>query len=456
MPVEIHFDRGTLVVPDATGAEAIVAKHLPIDPRTGTHRGPAHAYRALMLELHRAKAPFVDRARRFEELDLAIEVPIEPFPHQAAALERWWSRGGAGVVELPTGAGKTVLAVLAIEKVRRSTLVVVPTIDLLIQWHGVLEAHFGVEVGMLGGGEKERRPLTVTTYDSAVLMTEHIGRDFGFLVCDECHHLPAPAYRFIAEGSIAPFRLGLTATLQRPDGGEALAHALLGPLVFQVGIRELEGTYLAPYEVRTIHVSLDEDESDRYESARAIYLAFLRGQRIDMRAPDGWAQFVMRSQQSLEGREAFAAYREQKAIALTSRAKLDALWRILVDHREDRTIVFTEDNDTVYRLARRLVVPTITHQTKAKERKSILDAFSRGDVRVLLTSKVLNEGIDVPEANVGVILSGSGSVREHVQRLGRILRKGDGKRAVLYEVLTDVAAESGISERRRQHQAYRK
>jgi superfamily II DNA or RNA helicase len=164
----------------------------------------------------------------------------------------------------------------------------------------------------------------------------------------------------------------------------------------------------------------------------------------------------MRSQQSAEGRAAFSAYRHQRKIALTSRAKLEELWRILVEHREDRSIVFTEDNETVYELARRLLAPAITHQTKPKERRRILDAFSAGELRVLLTSRVLNEGVDVPDANVGVILSGSGSVREHVQRLGRILRKRPDKRALLYEVLTDVAAESGISQRRRQHRAYQR
>lgn len=154
------------------------------------------------------------------------------------------------------------------------------------------------------------------------------------------------------------------------------------------------------------------------------------------------------------GRSAFRAYRHQRRIALASRAKLEALWDILVTHHDERILVFTEDNETVYRISRQFLLPALTHQTRPAERKALLEGFAEGSLRVLVTAKVLNEGVDVPEASVGVVLSGSGSVREHVQRLGRILRRREGKRAVLYEVVSEVAAEAGISERRRQHEAY--
>jgi superfamily II DNA or RNA helicase len=99
-------------------------------------------------------------------------------------------------------------------------------------------------------------------------------------------------------------------------------------------------------------------------------------------------------------------------------------------------------------------VPAITHQTKTKERRAILQRFHAGEYTVLVTSQVLNEGVDVPAAGVGVVLSGTGSVREHVQRLGRLLRKFEGKQAVLYEVVARGTAEEFTSERRRQHHAY--
>jgi superfamily II DNA or RNA helicase len=311
-------------------------------------------------------------------------------------------------------------------------------------------------VGVLGGGESDRQPLTVTTYDSAAIHTEFHGSRFGLVVFDECHHLPGPTYRFIAEGSLAPFRLGLTATLERTDGGERLIEELVGRVVHSVGIDTLEGTYLAPYELHAVEVALTEDELARHDAARRIYLDFLRSERISMGGADGWRQFIIRSSRSEEGRRAFAAYREQRRIALTSQGKLDALWEIVRRHRNERVIVFTEDNETVYRLSRWLLAPAITHHTSGPERQATLAAFARGDWPVLLSSKVLNEGVDVPEANVGVVLSGSGSVREHVQRLGRILRRREGKRAILYEVCSEGTAEGGISERRRQHRAYQR
>ncbi|MEO1335610.1 MAG: DEAD/DEAH box helicase family protein, partial [Myxococcota bacterium] len=235
--IQLHFQHGTLVAPVMTEAAAsVVGSHFVHDERTDTHRAAGHAYREIVLRLRDANVPFDDKARQFEPLALERRTAQTPFPHQKDAFDAWWKAGGRGIVELPTGAGKTFVAVLAIAKVKRPTLVVVPTLQLMVQWQGVLAEHLDRPVGIVGGGEKDRRELTVTTYDSAAAQVEFHGDKFGLLVCDECHHLPAPGYRFIAEGSLAPFRLGLTATLARQDGGEAVAAKLLGPLVHRVPI----------------------------------------------------------------------------------------------------------------------------------------------------------------------------------------------------------------------------
>ena len=452
--VRVVYEHGTLVVPALPPEAEPLRGLLREDGRTGRLRAPGSAYRALLLGLRRLDVEVVDEARRFDPLTLALDPSINPFPHQAEALSAWRAAGRAGVVEMPTGSGKTLLGAMAIAETGRPALVVVPTIELLHQWRGVLARALGREVGVIGGGEKDRREVTVITYDSAAMQAEFLGDRFGLLVFDECHHLPSEAYRFVAEAAIAPFRLGLSATLARPDGKEVEVHRLVGPLVHRVGVEALEGDYLSPYTVETVPVSLDAEEAELYEASRERYLRFLRGQGLDYRRPGWWGEFVARAHRSEEGKEAFAAYRTQRRIALSSRAKLDALWAILVRHAEDRVLVFAEDNETVYRVARRFLLPALTHRTRPAERRALLEGFSSGTLRVLVTAKVLNEGVDVPEANVGVVLSGSGSVREHVQRLGRILRKRAGKRAVLYEVVSDVAAEAGISERRRQHEAY--
>ena len=154
------------------------------------------------------------------------------------------------------------------------------------------------------------------------------------------------------------------------------------------------------------------------------------------------------------GRAAMNAYLRQRAIARCGKGKLQMIWRILIRHRGERTILFTADNDAAYAIGNHFCFPVITHKTKVGERREFLDRFRSGEYRVLVTSKVLTEGVDVPEAAVGIVVSGSGSSREHVQRLGRILRASEGKQAVLYELVSEGTSEIGVSERRRRHRAY--
>jgi superfamily II DNA or RNA helicase len=148
------------------------------------------------------------------------------------------------------------------------------------------------------------------------------------------------------------------------------------------------------------------------------------------------------------------AYWEQKRLAQASEGKLRELWKIFTSHRGERLLVFTDDNALAYRIGREFFVPVLTHKTRPAERKRMLDEFRQGSMTILATSKVLNEGVDVPEASVGIVLSGSGAVREHVQRLGRILRKKEGKRAVMYELISKGTSEQFVNRRRKQHDAY--
>ena len=426
------------------------------DPRLGGHRAPAAAYPTVVRWLRASGLAHRDEARAYGVLGPFAGVwRHEPFPYQREALTAWEAGGSRGVVVLPTGAGKTFVATLAIDRRARSTLVVVPTLDLMQQWYDVLSASFPVPVGVVGGGYHEPTDLTVTTYDSAHLHMERLGSRFGLVVFDECHHLPGPTYAFAARCAIAPYRLGLTATPERLDGGDALYAELIGPVVYRRDIVELSGQYLAAYETERITVTLSDEERAAYDSERAEYVGFLRSHGIRMASPSGWADFVMMSARSDQGRRAMQAYRRQKRLALAAEGKLAVLERLLHAHRRDRVIVFTEDNATVYLIARRFFVPAITHQTKLKERSAVLAGFNAGALGVVVTSKVLNEGVNVPDANVAIVLSGSASVREHVQRLGRILRKRAGKRAILYEVVSQATSEESTSARRREHSAYR-
>lgn len=452
--LHLAFDGGTLVL---TGNPEVVMA-LPgvrSDPRAGGYRAEARHYRAIVEYLRTHGLAYQDEARTYQATPWPLAQRRRPFPHQTEAVDTWWQKGARGVVVLPTGTGKTYVAVLAIERAARPTLVVTPTIDLLNQWYAELSDAFAVPIGLLGGGYYDLQPLTVTTYDSAYIHLERWGHRFGLLVFDECHHLPGPTYLAAAVGSLAPFRLGLTATPERADGQEALLPELIGPVVYRREIKQLAGEFLAEYRTAREYVDLSEEELEQYRQAREQYRRFVDERGIAMGGPQGWVRFLRETCRSQEGRAAFQAYREQRRLALAAPAKLRLLETLLERHARDRVLIFTYDNATVYLIARRFLVPAITHQTKAKERRLILQRFHSGEYPVVVTSQVLNEGVDVPAANVGIILSGSGSVREHVQRLGRLLRKQGDKQALLYEVVTRGTAEEFTSDRRREHSAYR-
>lgn len=453
-PLRLVFDGGTVLVEGLPEGDSRGLPGVRFDPRAGLFRAEAIWYRAIVEYLRREGIGYADDARDYEKSGWSIRIEKEAFPHQTEGLNAWWKAGGRGVVVLPTGTGKTHLANLAIAKAGRPTLVVTPTIDLLNQWYDELSLSFAAEVGLIGGGSYDIRPLTVTTYDSAYMNMERLGNRFGLLVFDECHHLPGPTYGQSAICAIAPFRLGLTATPERADEAHTQLDHLIGPIVYRREITQLRGRFLADYRIETLYVNLTEEERFRYESAREIYRTFLQDSGIDMRRPGAWGQFLFTAHRSAEGRQAYLAYREQRGLALAAPAKLNLLARLLDRHNGDRVLIFTHDNATVYKIARRFLVPVITHQTKPKERREVLLRFNAGTYPIVATSRVLNEGVNVPEANVAVILSGSASVREHVQRLGRILRKSGDKEATLYEVVTKGTVEEFTSNRRRQHSAY--
>ncbi len=447
------FRSGTIELSGFSKSDEL-PKALTWDARSGIFRAPALAYAEVVLGLRKLQIAYEDQARAYPELSQGLVVRREPRPFQIEALAAWEKARARGVVVLPTGAGKSHVAVMAIDARRRAALVVAPTLDLVRQWYDLLRRSFGTEVGIVGGGSHDVRPITVTTYDSACLHMEHLGARFGLIIFDECHHLPGPSYALAAELSLAPFRLGLTATPERADGLDSRLETLIGPTLYRKDIVELSGRYLADYEVERIDVELTEDERREYDAERAIYLEFVRGQGIRFDHPSGFGQFVMRSAQSAAGQRAMRAYRRQRELALASSAKLEYLEHLLSEHRHQRALVFTQDNATAYAVSRRFLIPVITHQTKIKERSEILERFSAGDYRAVATSKVLNEGVDVPDASVAIVLSGSGSVREHVQRLGRVLRRQGDKRAILYELVSSRTNEAGTSERRREHSAY--
>jgi superfamily II DNA or RNA helicase len=385
-------------------------------------------------------------------LPFTTTLALDPRPYQQEALAKWQEAGSCGVVVLPTGAGKTFVAATAIHATGLWTLAVVPTIDLLQQWRAALSAALTVpitEIGLFGGGEKEIKPITVITYDSAVLYPRELWQ-FGLLIFDECHHLPAPSYRIIAESAFTPRRLGLSATPERSDMAHIELEELIGPEVYRRSPAELtEERFLASYQEQRINIVLTPEDEARYTEQRRRYRAFLQRRHIVIKSPEDFQQkIIYMSARDPEARQAMLAWREARDIAMNTPAKYEEIERILTRHHNDLTILFSEYNYVVDEISRRFCIPSITYKTPTEERRTILERFRSGEYTKLVTGRVLNEGVDVPDCRVAIIVSGNSTKREYIQRLGRILRPKEGQ-AMLYELISGGTTEEQIAKRRR-------
>ncbi|MBN1455807.1 MAG: DEAD/DEAH box helicase family protein [Methanomicrobia archaeon] len=440
--IAVRYEKGTLAV-----TSNFKLPHTVWDARSSVYRCLPLFYKDLIEYL---------KLSRLDYTDDVLDVPPMPAlldttklrDYQTDALTRWL-RTKQGVLVLPTGAGKTVIGITAIARLNVPTLVVVPTLELVQQWRRELQNALKIAVGTYSGEAHDLQPVTVATYDTAYLRAEELGNRFLLLIFDEVHHLPSPGYSTIAELFVAPYRLGLTATYEREDGLHTELERLVGGKVYEISVEKLTGTHLADYMTRKIVTDLTDDERAEYERYYSVFTEFLKQKRVVLRTPRDFQRFVMRTGRDQKAREALLARNRARRIALNSRSKLTALATILDTHFGERTIIFTEHNSLVYAISKEFLIPAITHTTPKEERAEILDRFRTGAYNAIVTSKVLEEGIDVPEASVGVILSGSGSKREYKQRLGRILRKREGKLAVLYEIVSKGTSEVGISRRRK-------
>ncbi len=439
--VTLRYDEGTIRIE----GEPPECPFVEYDERSRSHRAPAFRYAELLEAI-----PNADDRVLAAPSPGALDTDYELRDYQRAGLEAWREAGNRGVVELPTGAGKTVVAIGAIASLEVATLVVVPTIDLLEQWRDELRTEFGDPIGQLGGGTQRVEAITVATYDSAYLRADELGDRFGLLICDEVHHLGAEGYRDVGRLMAAPARMGLTATFERPDGAHETIAELLGPVVYRLDADELAGTHLAEYDIKRIEVELTAEERRRYEGHQETFTNYLASSGLQLRSGSDYRELVKRSGSDPRAREALLAKQRAREVMMNAERKLERLAELLERHRDDRIIVFTAYTDLVYEIAERFLVPPITNETGAAERREILDRFRRGDYSRVVTANVLDEGIDVPDANVAVVLSGSGSEREFTQRLGRVLRpKDDGGRALLYELVASETAEERVARRRR-------
>jgi DNA excision repair protein ERCC-3 len=328
--------------------------------------------------------------------------------YQAEAVDGFWY-GGSGVIVLPCGAGKTIVGAAAMARAGATTLILVTNTVAARQWREELVRRTSLtedEIGEYSGSRKEIRPVTIATYQVLTVKRKGIfphldlldARDWGLVLYDEVHLLPAPIFRMTADLQ-ARRRLGLTATLVREDGREGDVFSLIGPKRYDAPWKDIEAQgYIAPADCVEVRVTLPESQRLAYATAE----------------PD-------------------VRYR----LAASSDVKTRMVARLVARHRGEPTLVIGQYLDQLDELAQHLDAPVITGATTVHERQRLFGAFRDGEIDLLVVSKVANFSIDLPEASVAIQVSGSfGSRQEEAQRLGRVLRpKADGRAARFYTIV---------------------
>jgi superfamily II DNA or RNA helicase len=447
--VLLYYDKGSIVI---SGISQI--PYSVMDPRTNQLRALALHYPDIIAYLQNSGIRYEDNVIELIPIpNLKIENNnLILRPYQKKAIENWIAGGKKGCMILPTGSGKTIIAIKLIEIINSSTLIVVPTLDLMEQWTKFLSKYFQkIEIGNIGGGVFNITGITVSTYDSAYIRSSFIGNKFAFVIFDELHHLAAPGYRTIAEQFISPYRLGLTATYEREDNLHLDFPKLVGGIVYQSSVNELSrDKHLASFTVEKRYVKLLPEEEIEYQRNYDQYLSYLH--ELGFRYGQlGLQKLIMISGKNQHARNALLARNKALDIALNSQSKIEELRKILSENPDRKTIIFTQHNKLVYSISTKFLIPFITHKSSKQEREDALNGFREDRYRVLVTSKVLDEGVDVPDAELGIIVSGTGSKREFIQRLGRLLRiKPNSKNAKLIEIISSGTSEMNTSVRRKQ------
>ncbi len=368
------------------------------------------------------------------EVDLRDEMKSNGKPfglreYQKEAVGAFWAggtvKGGSGAIVLPCGAGKTVVALGAMSKVKAHTLILTTNITALRQWRDEIIDKTDIDPELIGeysGEVKEIKPVTITTYqiltyrrtkESEFIHFDVFNEaDWGLIVYDEVHLLPAPVFRAVANIQ-SRRRLGLTATLVREDGKEEEVFSLIGPKKYDVPWRVLEKQgFIATASCAELRVPFADDD------LRLEY--------------------------------ALAEQRQKYKMAATNPAKLDVLEDLLEKHKDDNVMIIGQYLDQLDAIAERTGAPLITGRTKQEDREVLYTKFRTGEVPTLVVSKVANFAVDLPDANVAIQVSGTfGSRQEEAQRLGRILRpKEDGNDAYFYSVVTKDTNEQDYANKR--------
>lgn len=444
----LRFERGTL----SLGAFAAEGTPAVWDARTASFRVAACRFAEIAQSADARGVRLDGDVRTSWQIQPRDVAELDLRPYQTQALASWNALSRRGVIVLPTGAGKTRVALAAIAETGLPTAILCPTKVLAAAWVDELAKHFPDErIGLIGDGHRSVERITVLTFESAYRHMDSIGDRFGLLVVDEVHHFDGGGRIEALESCAAIARLGLTATGPSPGSDRAMLLAdLVGPVVFEIGYADLVGTHLAPVTLIRLPVRLDDEEQAAYNAGVRVFREMWRAYRRSYPGSD-IAGLLRTIGQTSAGRKALRDRAHALELASFPRAKRTLVRSLLARHREDRSIVFTALAQNAYDVARDNLIPVITGETSVKERREVLDWFKTGTVRVIASARVLNEGVDVPDARVALLVAGVLGAREYVQRIGRVLRPAPDKRAVVYELITMNTSEAWQSRLKARH-----
>lgn len=396
--------------------------------------------------------PVIDSNSIFSEKPLVFKPELKNVtlrPYQEEALSKWIENGCRGIIALPTGSGKSIIAIAAIVKTAVRTLIVAYTKEQVFQWRDFILKYTNMPshmIGLLYSEEKKLAPITITTYQSGFRNINTISPYFGMLLVDEVHHLPAEKFKYIALHTIAKCRIGLSATPTREDGKHAELFPLLGGIIYYKTPSELvEQGFLAPYTIVTVRVNLSRQERLLYEQLRRKYRALVGSKKFEEVLDEA-------RRGSPRAIEALKIHSEMRQILARAGSKIDKAVEIAKREYEkgNKVIIFTQYIEQAKEIADRLNGFLLTGETPEPDRKRSLELFKTTPRGILVVTTVGDEGIDIPDANVGIIVSGTGSRRQFIQRLGRLLRpKTGGTGALLYEIILEKTPEELQAKKRK-------
>ncbi len=368
--------------------------------------------------------------------------------YQLEALNAWLGNSGRGIIALPTGSGKTHIGIAAISKINEATLIITYTKEQLLQWEKFIKTFTDVppsHIGLYYSREKKISPITLATYQTAFKYIETLAPHFNLLIIDEVHHLPAEKFKHIAITSPAKYRLGLSATPYREDGKHTELFPLMGGVVYYKTTQELaEKGFLAKFRIETIKVDLKSAEKKEYLKLRKQFRELAGG--LDFKT---LVELAKRGDE--RAIKALEIHSEMVKILSMSESKLEKVKEIVERELSEgkKIIIFAHYVTLAERIADVLGAYLLTGELEETRRRSILDQFRRAESGVLVVTTVGDEGLDIPDASVGILVAGTGSRRQFIQRLGRLLRPKPGKEAVLYEIVVKGSSEEFQARKRK-------